>query len=57
MKCEICNRGMADGVTLHRVNEKGVPGIWRCSEDLTKKQRAAIDPEVKKVVDAISRRR
>ena len=32
MKCEICGIGMKEGATLHRVNEKGVAGIWRCSE-------------------------
>jgi hypothetical protein len=32
MKCEICNRGPMEGVTLYRANEKGVKGIWRCSE-------------------------
>ena len=32
MKCEICNRGPMDGVTIYRANEKGVKGIWRCSD-------------------------
>lgn len=32
MKCEVCQKGMEHGVNLHRQNEKGVTGIWRCDE-------------------------
>lgn len=32
MKCEICKRGMESGVNLHRQNEKGVKGVWRCDD-------------------------
>lgn len=51
-RCEICHRGMAEGVTLYRVNEVGVEGIWRCrdhrpSEDLEP------DPELEALVDLI----
>ena len=53
MKCEICNRGMAEGVTLYRVNEFGVLGIWRCPAHLAFDQEAALDPEVKKLINII----
>jgi hypothetical protein len=55
MRCEICQRNVPDdGVTLHRVNEKGVKGIWRCADHLTPDQRAAIDPEVSEIVKIIA---
>ena len=28
MICVFCHKGLKDGYTLHRINEKGVPGIW-----------------------------
>lgn len=56
MKCEICERGTADGVTLCRVNEKGVPGIWRCWDDMTAQQRADTDPEIMEIIEAIEGR-
>jgi hypothetical protein len=35
MECEICKRTVTqDSVTLHRINEKGVKGIWRCETHL-----------------------
>ena len=34
MECEICGRGVHDGVSLTRMNEKGVTGIWRCKDDI-----------------------
>ena len=37
MKCEWCGLGPHDGITVFRVNEKGVPGIWRCEKDLDRK--------------------
>lgn len=30
MKCEICGKGMREGVTLIRQNPKGEFGVWRC---------------------------
>lgn len=41
MKCDICGKGPLDGFTIFRVNEYGVPGIWRCREHMNK----PIDPE------------
>jgi hypothetical protein len=31
IRCEICNQGPAQGVTVYRANAKGQPGIWRCA--------------------------
>lgn len=54
MKCEICGKGPPqDDVALHRVNELGVTGIWRCHEHLTPEQRATIDPVVADIVNII----
>lgn len=49
MKCEICKRGIKDGVSLHRQNEKGVTGVWRCDDCNTK----PVDPEIELIVRAI----
>lgn len=35
MKCEICNLGPSDGVTVFRQNPKGEKGIWRCGDHTT----------------------
>lgn len=51
LRCEVCNKGLADGISLYRVNEKGVPAIWRCEEHLEKEP----DPEVKNIVDILSK--
>ncbi len=32
MKCEICKLGPEDGVTIHRQNNFGEKGIWRCED-------------------------
>jgi len=29
--CMFCRKGPMDGVTVHRINEKGVDGIWACN--------------------------
>lgn len=41
MECEICGKGITDGVDLYRVNEKGkgIYAIWRCWKDLSIEQR------------------
>lgn len=53
MKCEICGQGPIDGVSLFRVNEKGVIGIWRCKTDLTHEQEADLEMEVLSIVQII----
>lgn len=32
MRCEVCGKGMADGVALHRINPKGEIGKWACTQ-------------------------
>lgn len=41
MKCELCGRGPME-IALHRQNEKGVTGIWRCADCNFK----PVDPEI-----------
>jgi len=49
MKCEICGKGVKDGANLHRQNEKGIKGIWRCEEHNT----LPIDPEIQVIIDCL----
>lgn len=49
MKCEICQKGIADGVSLFRQNAHGEVGIWRCREH----NGEPIDPEVDDLVSII----
>lgn len=42
MKCIFCH---ANNVTLHRINEKGVTGIWACTEHRSLSDKN-FDPEV-----------
>jgi len=50
MTCEICGLGMRDGVTLHRQNEKGVKGVWRCFRCNVK----LVDPVVLRITQALN---
>lgn len=50
MKCEICHKGLDDGIALFRHNTIGfVPAIWRCREHLEK----TIDSEVNNITKII----
>lgn len=53
MKCEICGKGMKEGVSLYRVNRKGIAGVWRCPNCLTNSQAEAIDPVVLDICEII----
>lgn len=54
MKCEICHKSPPkDNVSLFRINEFGVKGIWRCKTHLTFEQESNIDFDVKKIVEII----
>jgi hypothetical protein len=34
-KCEMCQKGTKEGVTLYRANPKGkTPAVWRCENHL-----------------------
>ncbi len=50
MECEVCHKHASDGTDLYRVNEKGVPGRWRCLEHME------TDPpeDVRRVVEFLS---
>lgn len=51
MTCEICGQGPRNGVTIHRINRKGIPGVWRCDAHLPPGK--TIDPTVKAIQRAI----
>ena len=34
VKCQVCKRGPHEGVTLFRLNPKGVEGVWACREHM-----------------------
>jgi uncharacterized protein YwgA len=53
MKCEKCGKGPADGVSVYRVNEKGVKGIWRCVNHLEPEKHPAPDTETVKLVNIL----
>lgn len=53
-KCPRCSRNIFDDrVALHRVNPKGVKGIFVCDRCLTPDERQALDPETCRIVDII----
>ena len=55
MKCEICGRGPADGVTVYRANEKGVRGVWRCERHPCAESFARQhDPAIEAIDNALS---
>jgi hypothetical protein len=49
MRCEICNQGPAQGVTVYRANAKGQPGIWRCGPHRDE----PTDPQTQELVDIL----
>jgi hypothetical protein len=51
--CEVCEKGPVHGVTVFRVNPKGVAGIWRCRAHLTSAQAERQDPETIQLVNII----
>lgn len=52
MRCMVCDRGMAEMVNLFRVNAKGIPGEYVCTDHLT--DSVAVDPEVRELAELIS---
>jgi hypothetical protein len=49
LRCEVCNQGPADGVTVYRANAKGQSGIWRCGPH----RDTPTDPEVQTIVSIL----
>jgi hypothetical protein len=54
MKCVICDRGMKEGVNLHRINAKGKPGVWVCDEHVKQTDTKPIDADTEQLVKAIT---
>lgn len=50
MVCEICGKGMKERVNLHRQNEIGVKGIWRCDAHNI----LPISEEVQQLIDILN---
>jgi hypothetical protein len=55
MKCVVCHKGPQDGVTIHRINAKGQPGLWACARHYGQTDGPPIDPDVQTIVTAIER--
>lgn len=53
MNCMFCGRGMAQGVTLHRLNKVGEIGVWACEEHI-KRTDVVVDPTVLAISRAIN---
>lgn len=53
MECCICRKGLADGIALFRINEKGVPGILACARHIQQTDAAPIDEDVQRLVKVI----
>ncbi len=53
MICLFCQKGPMDGVTIHRINAKGQPGIWACERHIAQTDAAPVSPEVAAVVNAL----
>lgn len=49
MQCVICKKGAPD-VSLFRINEKGVPGLWACAKHLKQTDAPPLDPEFAELV-------
>lgn len=51
MKCHVCGLGPANGVTVYRQNETGVPGVWACLIH----SECQVAPDVAEIVTIIER--
>lgn len=45
LECLYCQKGVREGITLYRINELGVDGVWACERHL-KQTDVAIDEDV-----------
>ena len=54
--CCICNKGPQQGVTVFRVNAKGVPGIWACDKHLKQTDAPKVDAEVREITRILENR-
>ena len=53
MKCLFCQKGVAQGVSLYRVNAKGQPGVWACAAHIGQTD-ATVDPVVREIAGALN---
>jgi hypothetical protein len=51
-----CNRGLATGHTVYRINAKGQLGIWACEEH-RKDTDAPRDPELDRIINILEQRK
>jgi hypothetical protein len=51
--CVICRKGLREGLSLQRINAKGVPGIWACRAHVSQTD-AKRDPELEAIVDLLT---
>lgn len=56
MKCCICNKGPAEGISIFRINAKGVPGIWACKSHIKNTDAPPIAPEVDEIVSILEQK-
>ena len=57
IRCEICGRGPAQGITVYRANAKGQKGIWRCEMHLNEAAlEVAMDPAIVAIDNALNGR-
>lgn len=53
MRCLFCQKGLAQGVNLFRVNAKGQPGVWACAKHINQTD-AQVDPDVSSIAAALN---
>lgn len=53
LECVVCKKGRAEGRTLYRINEMGVPGLWACGAHLSQTDGPKPDPIVEEIISAI----
>lgn len=53
MKCCICHKTIEHVGVLHRVNAKGVPGVYACGKHVGQTD-AVVDPEVREITNILS---
>jgi hypothetical protein len=54
MRCVICGKGIPDVPALHRINQKGVKGLWACDKHLSQTDGPPVDPEVLDIIKVLS---
>jgi hypothetical protein len=58
-ECCVCHKGPLPeqgGVSIYRINAKGVDGIYACEQHLPQTDAAPLDSEIKEIVNIIGRK-